>query len=132
MGQKTVTLLSTEGEILRQINLESNPLVSCDFSSKDFVVILQRMGIAGEGYRITTLDGSGEELGVKELNERVRSVSASGRYVAVLTDSEAVVYRRNLKRYAYTKDIGPATSVIARPDGSALLVSGTEAVLFLP
>ena len=132
IGQKNVTFLNTEGKIYRQISLENNPLIGYDFSSKGFAVILQRIGLAGENYRITTLDNTGEELGTLELNERVRSLSACERYVAVLTEREAVIYRRNLKKYAATEQVGAAVRIIARPDGTCLLVSGTEATLYIP
>ncbi len=132
IGQNDVTFLSPEGKIYRQISLEKNPLVGYDFSSKGFVVLLQRIGMAGENYRLTTLDGSGEELGLLDLEEKVRDVSACGRYVAVLKEGKAVIYRRNLKKYASTSEVGTATRIVARPDGTALLVSGTQAVLYIP
>ena len=132
IGQKNVTFLSVDGRIYQQISLEHNPLVAYDFSEKGFVVLLQRIGMAGEDYRVTTLDGQGEELGLQEFSERVRSVSAAGRYVAVLTDREAQILNRRLGEYAKTEQTYTASRIIARPDGTALLVTGTEDRLYIP
>ncbi len=132
VGQKNMTILNTDGKVLRQINLEHNPLVGYAFSENGFAVLLQRIGIAGENYRVTTLDGDGEELGLQEYAERVRSVSAAGRYVAVLTDREAQILNRRLGEYATIDQTFTAARIIARPDGTALLVTGTEARLYIP
>ena len=78
------------------------------------------------------MNASGELLGELDLQERVRSVSAAERYAAVLTDSCLQTFDRKLAVFDRSWDVLAATQVIARPDGTVLLVGSGGTRLFIP
>ena len=82
--------------------------------------------------RLVTVDKNGEALGTLDVREEVLSISASGRYLAVLYADRLEVYNQDLQPYAALRGIGSAREVLMRPDGSVLLLSGGSASLFLP
>lgn len=104
---------------------------------------LQEFSLGGDGYAalyfskyqggnagsltLRSVDGSESSIGI---NEEVLSISASGNYLAVLTNSMLTIYDRELGIYA-TLTNGSARRVLMRSDGSAILVSAGSAQLFL-
>lgn len=104
---------------------------------------LQEFSLGGDGYAVLyfskyqggnagsltlrAVDGSERSIGI---NEEVLSVSASGAYLAVLTNSQLTIYDRELSVYAALTN-SSARRVLMRSDGSAILVSAGSAQLFL-
>ena len=84
------------------------------------------------GCRVLTLDAAGEVLGELDLSERVRSVSAAGSYAAVLTETWLQTYDRRLNAYDRSRDVLGAARVVARSDGTALLIASGGTKLFIP
>ena len=74
----------------------------------------------------------GEELGSLDVRDEVLSMSACGRYLAVLYYGSLVVYNENLEVYASLKGTENARGALMRQDGSVLLLSSESAELFLP
>ena len=79
-----------------------------------------------------TVDEAGQELGTVYVGQEILSLSACGKYVAILTPEGLSVYDRGLELYAQTADVGSATSVLMRRDGSVLLLGGGEGHLYIP
>lgn len=98
----------------------------------DFTALLLNRYQAGNVGRLVTVDADGEELGSIDIHEEVRSISAAGRYLAVLYTDRLVVYNRELQIYASLRGIGGVLGVLMQPDGSVLLLSAESASLFLP
>ena len=71
-------------------------------------------------------------MGSLDVREEVLSISASGRYLAVLYADRLAVYNPDLQPYATLQGTGDAREALMRPDGSALLLSSGSASLFLP
>ena len=67
-----------------------------------------------------------------EVMEEVVDISAAGRYVAALYTDRLVVYNLALGVYASLSGTENIQNVLMRPDGSALLLGGSSAQLFLP
>ncbi len=67
-----------------------------------------------------------------DIREEVLSISASGRYLAVLYADRLVVYNQDIQPYASLQGTGNTRQVLMRPDGSVLLLSAGSASLFLP
>lgn len=99
---------------------------------EEFTALLLNRYQAGNVGRLVTVDAEGAELGSLELHEEVRSLSAAGRYLAVLYTDRLVVYNENLQVYASLRGISGISSALMRPDGSALLISSESASQFLP
>ena len=98
----------------------------------EFTALLLNRYQAGNVGRLVTVDAEGAELGSLEIHEEVRSLSAAGRYLAVLYTDRLVVYNENLQVYASLRGITGVSSAVMRPDGSALLFSTESASQFLP
>ena len=87
---------------------------------------------SGSVGRLVTLNDDGTEIASVDINTEVLSVSASGRYLAVLYADRLVVYNRDLQVYASLQGTDYAREALMRPDGSVLLIAAEEAELFLP
>lgn len=128
--QDELIFLNTEGEILNELALWEGQLVDYNFSEDGWMLLA--LNENGGSSRILTLDGAGKILGEQSLTDRVRSVSASGGCAAVLTDQALSTYDRKLNPMDQSLDTLSATCVIARADGTALLVGSGGTKLFIP
>lgn len=82
--------------------------------------------------RLVTVDTDGQEIAALDVNEEILSISAAGRYLAVLYMDSVVIYTEELEIYAQLEGTDYARSVLMRQDGSALLLAAESAHLFLP
>ena len=103
-----------------------------DLGGGGFAALLLRDNTAGDAGRLVTVDNTGELLGSLETDEEVLSVSAAGRYVAVLYANRLVVYTRQLQEYAVLAGTGHLRQILCRPDGSVLLLGALSGGVFLP
>ena len=87
---------------------------------------------AGTEADLVNVDFSGQETASLELNCQVLSMSAAGRYLSVLTVDQLTIYSDDLREYHITEELQGARKVLQRPDGSALLIAGETARLYLP
>lgn len=115
--------------------------VSADWADK----YLRRYSLSGDGFAAALLGryraGSQTELWVVDqdgarrslaLNEQVMSISAAGRYVAVLTGDRLDIYTQELELYSSLKGTKGARTVLLMPDGSAILISADSAGFYVP
>ena len=107
---------------------------------------LRRAALTGDGFgalllgnyksggqtRLVTVNTAGEEIASLETEGEVLSLSAAGRYTAVLYSDRLVIYDRNLKECAALEEASSARVVMMRADGSAVLAGNTAASLYLP
>lgn len=94
-------------------------------------LLLNRYASGGAG-RLVTVDEEGAELGSLEIREEVADISAAGRYLAVLYADRMVVYNPELQPYASLSGTDSLRGVLARADGTVLLLGASSASLFLP
>ncbi|MCC8182422.1 MAG: DUF5711 family protein [Clostridiales bacterium] len=88
-----------------------------------------RSGALGE---IVVLDDQGAVSGTLEIEDEVLSVTAAGRYIAVLTGSGLTIYTSDLEEYASETDMTGMLQALARSDGTAILIGSGSAHVFLP
>ncbi len=106
---------------------------------------LRRYALGGDGFAAVLLGkyraGSQAELWVVDqlgqrrtlpLNEQVLSISAAGRYLAVLTGDRLDIYTDKLELYDTLDGTQGARSVLLMPDGSAILISADSAGFYVP
>lgn len=79
-----------------------------------------------------TIDERGNPSVGRAINEQVLSMSAAGKYVAVLTANRLDIYNQDLDLYASLDGTSGAKEVLMREDGSALLISSETAHLYVP
>lgn len=128
--QDELIFLNVKGEILRELSLWDGQLT--DYSLSEDGWLLLALSESGGSSRILTLDASGKTLAEQTLTDRVRSVSAAEGYAAVLTDQYLQTYDRKLNAMERSWDTGSAIRVVARADGTALLVESGSTKLFIP
>ena len=78
------------------------------------------------------MNGDGQELAALELDEEIGSLSAAGRYVAVLSSERLAIYDKQLQPVAVLTEVSQAREVLMRSDGSAVLAGSVAASLYLP
>ncbi len=86
---------------------------------------------AGSQAELWVVDSQGQRR-VLELNEQVMSISAAGRYLAVLTGDRLDIYTDQLELYDTLEGTRGARTVLLMPDGSAILISADSAGFYIP
>ena len=100
--------------------------------SGEFAALLLGKYRAGTQAELYTVDASGTPSAGLTINEQVLSLSASGKYVAVLTADRLDIYTRGLELYASLDGTNGAQKVLMRSDGTALLIGSETAHLYVP
>lgn len=131
VGENTTTVLSSKGKILATYDYSEEYLTDY-FVSDDTVVLAINRYAAGTDCRVAVLDKEGEVLSEQDISEQINDVSACGKYVAVLTARELTICHRSLEEYAVTENTDNASCVILHKNGTALLVGGGKAKLYIP
>ena len=130
VAQDEIVFLNVDGERLGQLTLQDGQILDYSISTEGWLILA--MSENGGGSRVLTLNADGKILGEQKLPDRVRSVSTAGDYAAVLTELYLQTYDRKLSEYDRSWDTMGATRVIARDDGTALLIAGGGTKLFIP
>ncbi|MCD7887222.1 MAG: DUF5711 family protein [Clostridiales bacterium] len=126
-----VTVADSDGGILDTWADASKYLERYSLDGDGYAVELMSKYKSGSLGELWVIDSSGQQKVSRSVSEEVLSVSAAGRYIAVLTTSSLVVYNSNLEEYASTVNT-TARRVIMRDDGSAMMIGTDEAWLFVP
>lgn len=132
VSDSVLTFAGADGEIQGSYSYGGSYLRDYDLGGTGFAVLLLNRYRSGSVGQLVSVDRNGELLGSLDIREEVLSISASGRYLAVLYDDRLAVYNQNLETYASLRGTGDAREVLMRPDGSVLLLSAGSASLFLP
>lgn len=106
---------------------------------------LKRYTLSGDGFGAALLGkyraGSQAELWVVDhdgkqrtlpINEQVLSLSAAGRYLAILTGDRLDIYTADLELYSSLEGTQGARTVLLMEDGSAILISSESASFYVP
>ena len=131
VGENSLMQVSAKGELQSTWSYSGRYLK--DFSLGNGAVALllgrYRSGSTGE---LVMVNEAGEELASRRVNEEVLSLSAAGRYLAVLTGEKLNIYQQDLKEYAALDNSGEIHRVLQKEDGSAMLITAGRASLFVP
>ena len=82
--------------------------------------------------KLVTVSQDGSELAGLDVSGEVLSMSAAGKYIAVLYSDSLVIYTPQLEEYARLDGTEYARSVLMRSDGTAVLVGSSSAWLYIP
>lgn len=132
VSDSVLTCANAGGEIEGSYAYSGSYLRGYDLGGAGFTALLLNRYRSGSVGRLVTVDENGEELGSLDVRDEVLSISASGRYLAVLYADRLSVYNQDLQTYATLQGTGDARSALMRSDGSVLLLSAGSASLFLP
>ncbi len=100
--------------------------------SGSFAAMLVGKYRAGSQAELYTVDAQGTPSTGLSINEQVLSLSAAGKYVAVLTADRLDIYTQDLDLYDTLSGTDGARKVLMRDDGTALLIGSETAHLYVP
>lgn len=126
-----LTVLDRDGSILNTWKRSNKYLTRYSLDGIGYAVEYlskYRSGGAGE-LRIIGTDG--EQTVSRSINEEVLSISAAGRYVAVLSTNSLMVFKDDLQEYASLGNQS-ARRALMRADGSVVLIGTEKARLYIP
>ncbi len=126
VSDTALTFANAGGETIGTYAYSGSYLREYDLGGTGFVALLLNRYRSGSVGRLVTVDQKGD------IREEVLSLSASGRYLALLYADHLTVYNQDLQPYATLRGTGDARDALMRPDGSVLLLSANSASLFLP
>lgn len=132
VSDTALTFASSNGEITGSYSYKGAYLRAYDLGGTGFSTLLLNRYRSGSVGRLVTVGRDGEKLASLDVREEVLSLSASGRYLAVLYADRLAVYNQDLQLYATLQGTGGVREALMRPDGTVLLVSASSASLFLP
>lgn len=134
IGEDGLLFLTTDGKTRTTTSFYDfeGTYLRCCCLSDDFAAVLLGRYKSGTQARLVTVDEEGQLLGEAEADREVLSVSAAGRYVAVLYSDELVIYDSTMQVCARLTEVSSVKQVLMRKDGSAVLVGADSAKLYLP
>lgn len=107
-------------------------LKSVALGGGDFSALLLGKYRAGSAADLTVVDDQGRVTGTLSTNEQILSLSAAGRYLAVLTADRLDIYTAGLTLYSSLEGTSGARRVLMSDDGSAMLIGSESANLYIP
>ena len=124
--------LSADGGEQAYFDFGGEYLRRCSLEGDGFAAALLGRYKAGTQTRLVSVDDEGQLLAQLDVDKEVLSLSAAGKYAAVLYSDELVIYDKKLEVCARLTDLSSAKQVLMRDDGSAVLVGADSASLYLP
>lgn len=132
LGESALCLVSPDGVLEGSYSYEGGYLKAFSLDGENSAALLLGRYRTGGSAQLCVVTSDGALRASRELHEQVLSLSAAGRYVAVLTAGRLDLYDRDLESYASLEGVYGARRVIMRDDGTALLVGAGYARLFVP
>lgn len=132
VGEDGLHFMDSEGAATAFYDFEGTYLRRCSLDGDGFAALLLGRYKSGTQTRLVTVDAEGVQLGALEVEREVLSVSAAGKYVAVLYSDALAIYDKDLEVCAQLEDVSAAKQALMRADGSAVLVGADAASLYLP
>lgn len=132
LGEESLKIVQEDGTLLGEYSYGGSYLKGCALGGDGFAALLLGEYRSGGQDRLATVDGKGEELGSRQLEQQVLCLSAAGRYVSTLTGRDLEIYTRDLSPYDSLQEVSGARYAAVSDDGSAALAGSQTAWLYLP
>ena len=132
LGDDRLTIFGADGSLAGSYRYEYPYLRAFSTSGANYDALLLSRYKSGSTFRLVTVSPSGETLGSADISREVLSISAAGKYIAVLYSDSLTICTSDLSEYAVLDDTDYAKGVIMRDDGTALLLGSTGAWLYIP
>ena len=130
LGDQGLTITNHEG-LSSGVSWADKHLRRYTLSGDGFAAALLGKYRAGSQAELWVVDNQGQRRSLS-LNEQVMSISAAGRYLAVLTSDRLDIYTDQLELYDTLEGTQGARTVLLMADGSAILVSADSAGFYIP
>jgi len=132
LGESSLITLSAKGTDRCDYAFDPGYLKGYALDGDGFAVFLLGRYRAGAASHAVTVDHDGAVLGQLPLTRQVLSLSARGRYVALLDGHDLNIYTRDMSLYNTLDDTRSARHVALCEDGGSLLANSQEAWLYIP
>lgn len=132
ISDKCLTSATVRGRKVGTFDYSNEYLREYSLGGDGFAVLLLNRYQSGSVGRLVTVGSDGGKIAALNVREEVLSVSAAGRYIAVLYADRLVVYNEDLKEYASLSNTNYAKSILMREDGSSLIFSADRAKIYSP
>lgn len=124
--------IGKEGTILGDYDYDGLRLMDYSLDGDGFLTLLLG-GHAGSNYRkLVMIDSDFNHTAELPIREDVFSLSAAGRYVALLFADRLDIYAGEFSPYSSLNGTESAQTAIVREDGSAILIGEGTARLYIP
>lgn len=130
--EEQLCFLDHDGEVCAAYSYGGDYLRRVDCGGDGYAALLLGRYRNGTQHRIVTVGSDGSALAALDVDGEVLSISAAGRYVAVLFSDHMTIYDKTLTECARLDAVSEARQVLMRADGSAVLAGSTAASLYLP
>jgi len=132
LGESALELVNADGSLAGSYAYGDNCLKGFSLGGDVCVLLLGRYR-AATAARLVCVDNAGQEQAALSVYEQVLSLSAAGRYAALLSPDALYIYDTgSLAVYHTLEDTQGARRVLQRPDGSVTLIAEETARLYLP
>ena len=132
LGENTLFHLDDEGNLTGSYSYSGRYLKAFSLDGDGTAALLLGKYRAGSSAELVVVDSKGEAQATLALEEQVLSISAAGRYVALLTADRLDIYDRDLDLYHTLDGTQSARKVLQRVDGSVMLIDNSTARIYLP
>lgn len=131
LGEYKVWAVTAEGELQGSYDYTGRYLKEFSLEGDGFAAMLLGRYQSGTQAELAVVSPDGAERSLA-VSEQVLSLSAAGRYLAVLTADRLDIYTSDLTLYDSLEGTQGARKVLMRADGSAVLIDSDTARLYIP
>lgn len=132
LGESSLITLTAKGQEQAEYHFDPAFLKGYTLDGEGFASLLLGKYRAGSARDVVTVGHDAQVIARQELNGQILSMTAAGRYVALLTGQELNVYTSDLTVYSTLSDTQSARHAALHKDGSVLLADSQEAWLYIP
>lgn len=132
IGEMSTLFFDKDGKLLQTFDYDGMALTDFCKNAKGNLFLSFDRKSGGEDALLVSFDADGGELARQSVAGTIRSISANGRYLAVLTEQALSVLSVKLETFDSSEQQTAANRVLAREDGTVLLVSNGQTSLYIP
>lgn len=132
LAENMAVFLDDKAEFISSYDFSDGYLKDYSMEGSGFLALVIGKYKTGSAGSIVTLSTDGGVLGSIDIKREALSISAAGKFLAVLYDDELIIYRSDLTEYARLDDVTNVRQVCANTDGSVLMLTSSGAVVYAP
>lgn len=132
LGESSLVTLSAKGQEQAEYRFDPAFLKGYTLAGDGFAALLLGKYRAGSARNVATVGHDAQLIARQDLNTQVLSMTANGRYLALLTGQELNIYTEDLSSYSVLNDTQGARHASLCDDGSVLLADSQEGWLYIP